>query len=98
MSLLYLTFLFPLLGWLVLAFSIGRLGERSAALIGVGSIGLSALTTIWVGFDFLNHTPEGGVYTQTLWQWMSVGEFHQTIWNGQGNPGKLLQKRISTNL
>ena len=67
MSLLYLTFLFPLLGWLVLAFSIGRLGERSAALIGVGSIGLSALTTIWVGFDFLNHTPEGGVYTQTLW-------------------------------
>ena len=32
MSLLYLTFLFPLLGWLVLAFSIGRLGERSAAL------------------------------------------------------------------
>ncbi|MFN4322261.1 NADH-quinone oxidoreductase subunit L [Aeromonas media] len=75
MSLLYLTFLFPLLGWLVLAFSIGRLGERSAALIGVGSIGLSALTTLWVGIDFLGNMPEGGVYTQTLWQWMSVGEF-----------------------
>ncbi|QJT27357.1 NADH-quinone oxidoreductase subunit L [Aeromonas media] len=80
MSLLYLTFLFPLLGWLVLAFSIGRLGERSAALIGVGSIGLSALTTLWVGIDYFNHIslgnmPEGGVYTQTLWQWMSVGEF-----------------------
>mgnify|MGYP002141948893 FL=1 len=75
MSLLYLTFLFPLLGWLLLAFSIGRLGERSAALIGVGSIGLSALTTLWVGIDFLNTMPEGGVYTQTLWQWMSVGEF-----------------------
>ena len=75
MSLLYLMFLFPLLGWLVLAFSIGRLGERSAALIGVGSIGLSALTTLWVGIDFLGNMPEGGVYTQTLWQWMSVGEF-----------------------
>ena len=75
MSLLYLTFLFPLLGWLLLAFSIGRLGERSAALIGVGSIGLSALTTLWVGIDFLGNMPEGGVYTQTLWQWMSVGEF-----------------------
>ncbi|MFM5191989.1 NADH-quinone oxidoreductase subunit L [Aeromonas media] len=75
MSLLYLTFLFPLLGWLVLAFSIGRLGERSAALIGVGSIGLSALTTLWVGIDFFGNMPEGGVYTQTLWQWMSVGEF-----------------------
>ncbi|MCK2084048.1 NADH-quinone oxidoreductase subunit L [Aeromonas sp. 3925] len=79
MSLLYLTFLFPLLGWLLLAFSIGRLGERSAALIGVGSIGLSALTTLWVGFDFLNHTPEGGVYAQTLWQWMSVGSFTPTF-------------------
>lgn len=79
MSLLYLTFLFPLLGWLLLAFSIGRLGERSAALIGVGSIGLSALTTLWVGFDFLGNMPEGGVYTQTLWQWMSVGSFTPTF-------------------
>ncbi|MGE6288617.1 NADH-quinone oxidoreductase subunit L [Aeromonas media] len=84
MNLLYLTFLFPLLGWLVLAFSIGRLGERSAALIGVGSIGLSALTTLWVGIDYFNHIslgnmPEGGVYTQTLWQWMSVGSFAPTF-------------------
>ncbi|MFG0874525.1 NADH-quinone oxidoreductase subunit L [Aeromonas media] len=84
MSLLYLTFLFPLLGWLLLAFSIGRLGERSAALIGVGSIGLSALTTLWVGIDYFNHMslgnmPEGGVYTQTLWQWMSVGSFTPTF-------------------
>lgn len=75
MSLLYLTFLFPLLGWLVLAFSLGRLGERTSALIGVGSIGLSALTTLWVGIDFLNTMPAGGVYTQTLWQWISVGSF-----------------------
>ncbi|MCY9821928.1 NADH-quinone oxidoreductase subunit L [Aeromonas media] len=79
MSLLYLTFLFPLLGWLVLAFSIGRLGERSAALIGVGCIGLSALTTLWVGIDFFGNMPEGGVYTQTLWQWMSVGSFTPTF-------------------
>ncbi|HHQ4558905.1 NADH-quinone oxidoreductase subunit L [Aeromonas hydrophila] len=79
MSLLYLTFLFPLLGWLVLAFSIDRFGERTAALIGVGSIGLSALTTLWVGIDFLNTMPTGGVYTQTLWQWISVGEFTPTF-------------------
>ncbi|MCF5847070.1 NADH-quinone oxidoreductase subunit L [Aeromonas veronii] len=75
MSLLYLTFLFPLLGWLVLAFSLGRLGERTSALIGVGSIGLSALTTLWVGIDFLGNPPEGGVYIQRLWQWMAVGNF-----------------------
>ncbi|MEH8171211.1 NADH-quinone oxidoreductase subunit L [Aeromonas veronii] len=79
MSLLYLTFLFPLLGWLVLAFSLGRLGERTSALIGVGSIGLSALTTLWVGMDFLAHPPEGGVYIQHLWQWMAVGHFTPTF-------------------
>ncbi|PJG57735.1 NADH-quinone oxidoreductase subunit L [Aeromonas cavernicola] len=75
MSLLYLTFLFPLLGWLVLAFSLGRLNERTAALIGVGSIGLSALTTLWVGIDFFANPPEGGVYIQHLWQWIAVGNF-----------------------
>ncbi|MFQ2123437.1 NADH-quinone oxidoreductase subunit L [Aeromonas jandaei] len=79
MSLLYLTFLFPLLGWLVLAFSLGRLGERTSALIGVGSIGLSALTTLWVGMDFLANPPEGGVYIQHLWQWMAVGHFTPTF-------------------
>ncbi|MBL0610400.1 NADH-quinone oxidoreductase subunit L [Aeromonas jandaei] len=79
MSLLYLTFLFPLLGWLVLAFSLGRLGERTSALIGVGSIGLSALTTLWVGMDFLANPPEGGVYIQHLWQWMAVGHFAPTF-------------------
>ncbi|QWL57687.1 NADH-quinone oxidoreductase subunit L [Aeromonas jandaei] len=79
MSLLYLTFLFPLLGWLVLAFSLGRLGERTSALIGVGSIGISALTTLWVGMDFLANPPEGGVYIQHLWQWMAVGHFTPTF-------------------
>ncbi|MBW3805656.1 NADH-quinone oxidoreductase subunit L [Aeromonas jandaei] len=79
MSLLYLTFLFPLLGWLVLAFSLGRLGERTSALIGVGSIGLSALTTLWVGMGFLANPPEGGVYIQHLWQWMAVGHFTPTF-------------------
>lgn len=79
MSLLYLTFLFPLLGWLVLAFSLGRLGKRTSALIGVGSIGLSALTTLWVGMDFLANPPEGGVYIQHLWQWMAVGHFTPTF-------------------
>lgn len=79
MSLLYLTFLFPLLGWLVLAFSLGRFGERTSALIGVGSIGLSALTTLWVGIDFLGNPPEGGVYVQRLWQWMAVGNFNPSF-------------------
>ena len=39
MSFLYLTFLAPLAGFLLLAFSRGRLGENAAAIIGAGSVG-----------------------------------------------------------
>ena len=44
MNVLFLTLLFPLIGWFILAFSRGRLSEGAAAVIGVGSVGLSALT------------------------------------------------------
>ncbi|BBT17310.1 NADH-quinone oxidoreductase subunit L [Metapseudomonas otitidis] len=75
MNLLFLTFLFPLLGWFVLSFSRGRLSENASAVIGVGSVGLSALTAAWVIWQFHVSPPEGGVYTQVLWQWMSVNNF-----------------------
>ncbi|SFA56280.1 NADH-quinone oxidoreductase subunit L [Metapseudomonas otitidis] len=75
MNLLFLTFLFPLLGWFVLSFSRGRLSENASAVIGVGSVGLSALTAAWVIWQFHVSPPEGGVYTQVLWHWMSVNNF-----------------------
>ncbi len=75
MNLLPLTFLFPLIGFVLLIAGRYRLGERLSALIGVGSIGLSALTAAWVIADFLQHPPAGGVHTQLLWQWFSVGTF-----------------------
>ena len=75
MNLLFLTFLFPLLGWFVLAFSRGRFTETTAAIIGVGSVGLSALTAAWIIWQFNVAPPPGGVYTQLLWQWMSVDGF-----------------------
>ena len=75
MNLLFLTCLFPLIGWLVLAFSRGRFSENTSAVIGVGSVGLSALVAAWVIWQFNVNPPEGGAYTQVLWQWMSVGEF-----------------------
>ncbi|WP_447591349.1 NADH-quinone oxidoreductase subunit L [Aquipseudomonas campi] len=73
MNLLYLTLVFPLLGWFILAFSRGRFGENASAVIGVGSIGLSALTAAWVIFQFNVAPPTDGVFTQVLWQWMNVG-------------------------
>ncbi|MET1076540.1 MAG: NADH-quinone oxidoreductase subunit L [Pseudomonas sp.] len=75
MNLLFLTCVFPLLGFLLLAFSRGRWSENLSALIGVGSIGLSALVTAWVIWQFNVAPPEGGAYTQVLWQWMSVDGF-----------------------
>ena len=79
MNLLFLTCLFPLLSALLLAFSAGRWSEQRAALIGVGSIGLSALTALVVGVDFLGSVPTGGVFSQTLWQWMSIGSFQPAL-------------------
>jgi NADH-quinone oxidoreductase subunit L len=75
MNLLFLTCLFPLLGWLLLAFSRGRFSENLSALIGVGSVGLSALSAAWVIFQFNVAPPPDGVFTQTLWQWMNVAGF-----------------------
>jgi NADH-quinone oxidoreductase subunit L len=75
MNFLFLTIVFPLVGFLLLAFGRNRLPENVAAAIGVGSIGLSALTTLWVGVDFMRHTPASGVFTQELWTWINAGGF-----------------------
>ncbi|KYP95478.1 NADH:ubiquinone oxidoreductase subunit L, partial [Sodalis-like endosymbiont of Proechinophthirus fluctus] len=80
MNLLYLTLLFPLVGFLLLAFSRGSWSENLAATVGVGSVGLSALTTVWVALDFFGTRSDGAVvFTQTLWRWMAVGDFQIPI-------------------
>ncbi|MFO6375391.1 hypothetical protein ACLBYN_23060, partial [Pseudomonas aeruginosa] len=60
MNLLPLTFLFPLVGFLLLSFSRGRWSENLSALVGVGSVGLSALSAAWAIFSFHSSPPEGG--------------------------------------
>ncbi|TXH98010.1 MAG: NADH-quinone oxidoreductase subunit L, partial [Pseudomonas sp.] len=75
MNALFLNFVFPLIGFLLLSFSRGRLGENLSALIGVGSVGLSAATSAWIIYQFNVAPPEAGVFTQQLWVWMSVEGF-----------------------
>ncbi|MBF7731509.1 NADH-quinone oxidoreductase subunit L [Pseudomonas sp. N040] len=75
MNLLFLTCLFPLLGFLLLAFSRGRWSENLSALVGVGSVGLSALTGAWIIWQFNVAPPENGVFVQHLWQWLAVEGF-----------------------
>ena len=79
MNLLFLTFVFPLIGYLLLAFSRGRISENLTATIGVGSVGLSALLTAWIVWQFNVAPPEGGVFTQHLWQWLDVADFRIAV-------------------
>ncbi|WP_251976029.1 NADH-quinone oxidoreductase subunit L [Salinicola avicenniae] len=71
------TFVFPLLGSLILALSYGRLSERASATVGVVAVGLAALCALAVGLDFYDHGK--AARTLTLWHWISVGDFQPTI-------------------
>lgn len=79
MNLLFLTFLFPLIGFIILSFARGRLSENVSAVVGVGSMLLSAASTLYVGLDFIQHVPQGSAYTQVLWQWINVEGFNATF-------------------
>lgn len=78
MNLLYLSILFPLVGFVFLAFTSGLWSKNTIAMVGVGSIGLAALTTIWVALDFFGNDSTM-VFKQFLWSWMSVGNFCITM-------------------
>ena len=75
MNLLPLTFIFPLVGFLILAFMRDKLSEQLAAVVGVGSMLLSALCTLFVSFNFLTNNPAGAVVEVPLWTWFQVGDF-----------------------
>ncbi|MBH0005623.1 NADH-quinone oxidoreductase subunit L [Psychrobacter sp. SWN149] len=75
MSLLPLTFIFPLVGFLILAFMRDKLTEQVAAIVGVGSMLLSALCTLFVSYTFLTTNPAGTIVEVPLWTWFQVGDF-----------------------
>jgi len=74
MNQLYLTILFPLIGFLILVSARKRLSENVAAFVGVGSVGLAALVAAWAGYDFLNQ-PTRAAFVQPLWTWVNVDGF-----------------------
>jgi NADH-quinone oxidoreductase subunit L len=77
MSFLYLTVLFPLIGFVLLAAGRNKLPENVAAILGVGAVGLSALVALIAGLDFVNN---GKVtYVQHLWTWFNVGNLSPGI-------------------
>lgn len=75
LELLWLIPILPFIGFLVLVLIGARLSRAGAAAIGVGSIGISAVVSLLVGFSFMNSPPPGDTFSQTLWTWMEVGSF-----------------------
>jgi NADH-quinone oxidoreductase subunit L len=65
----------PFFSSLILVLIGPRLSRAGTALLGVTSIGLSALLSLWIGVNFITSPPQGHVFVQTLWTWMSVGNF-----------------------
>ena len=76
LKLLPLIPLFPLISSILLMVTLGKMPKKLAALLGAGSVGLAAVTTLLVGLEFME---SGQPYHQVLWTWMQVGNFSPDI-------------------
>jgi len=77
MELLWLIPTLPLIGFLILISTEGRLGKVPVAIIGAGSVGAAALVSALAVWEFVG---SGRVeYAQTLWTWIDVGDFNPAI-------------------
>ncbi len=76
-SLLWLIPTLPFAGALILILSGSRLPRAMVPWIGAGSVGVAALITLTIGYQFIQGSSI--VVEQTLWQWMSVGSFNPGI-------------------
>jgi len=70
---------FSFAGFLALVVLGPRLSKRVVAMVGVGSVAMSAVVAVFIGVGFMSSPPQGHFYTQTLWIWMQVGGFTTSI-------------------
>ncbi len=78
-ELLWLVPALPFAGFLILAPAGSKLARPLTALIGVGSVGLSAALAFAIGIGFAVSPPPGYAYSQVLWTWVSVSGFRPEI-------------------
>ena len=69
----------PFAGFLVLALMGRRLSRTTIALVGAGSVGMSALLAVLMAIEFIGNPPQGHAITQTLWTWMQFDGYSQPI-------------------
>lgn len=75
LNLLWLIPTLPLLGCTVLALFGRMLPRKLSAIIGAGTVGLSAVITLGIAFEFVPRAQAGEVFVQHLWTWMDVQGF-----------------------
>jgi len=73
-DLVFLIPLSPLLGFLLLFCTLGNLPKQLVAIVGVGSITISAIIVLLVGVEFLQQ-PDPTPYTVDMYTWINVGGF-----------------------
>lgn len=76
---LYLIPAMPLIGFLLLITGSAQFPRYVTALIGAGSICVSAIIAITMSAQFLLYPPMEGVYHQQLWHWFNIGKLHADI-------------------
>jgi NADH-quinone oxidoreductase subunit L len=64
----------PLMGFLLLVLGHGRCSRSLARLVGVGSVAMAALVTLWVTLDFYS-LGATQTYQVELWPWFRAGVF-----------------------
>ena len=79
LELLWLIPALPFAGFLTLVVAGRFLPRPGIAAVGVGSVGLSCVASIFVAAGFISSAPAGDPYVQNLWTWLSVGGFSLMI-------------------
>ncbi len=79
LDLLWIVPAFPILGFLTLVLTGSRLSHKGQSLVGVGSVGASAALSLAIAISFITAPPTDYHYGETLWNWITIGNFSPTI-------------------
>ncbi|MGA2285396.1 MAG: NADH-quinone oxidoreductase subunit L, partial [Dehalococcoidia bacterium] len=75
LHLLFLVPILPFCGFVILALAGRWLTKTQVQLVGVGSVGLSAIIAVAISLNFVADAPAGNAFSQSIWTWINVGGF-----------------------
>ena len=79
LDLLWLVPALPYFSFIVLAVFGKRMPKSISGLLGVGSVGISAVISVLIGIQFMSSPPAEGYFLQKLWTWIGVGNLQPEI-------------------